>query len=229
MRNETSHVSSKIIDCSPVTETDNAMHNATDTPGCHEMTDEVGEVISVNPEKPSYALSSEGVSINHGSSSVIETDRGKTRNAVESSGVSVSGLSADQQVTRSDCSPGNKLARSRNPNLTLPTVDDAAKTNIRPINIITRRRAGRVSRVPDTNASNIASDGTDRCTSAARELGHIDVTDVNKVEQSDKTKFANEQHTDAGLQHYCAWQAIMNIHLSYRMDYCTNASHHTYP
>jgi len=129
VRDETSHTRSKVNDCSPMTETDNAMHNATDTPGVHEMTVEVGEVISVNPEKPSYALSSEGVSINHESSHVIETDRGKTRNAVESSGVSVSGLSADQQVTRSDCSPGNKLARSRNPNLTLPTdtaVDDAA-------------------------------------------------------------------------------------------------------
>jgi len=205
VHNETSHGSSKIIDCSPVIETDNAMHNATDTPGVHEMTDEVGEVISVNPEKPSYALSREGVSINHGSSSVIETDRGKTRNAVESSGVSVSTLSADQQVTRSDCSPGNKLARSRNPNLTLPTdtaVDAAAKTSIGPINIITRSRAGRANREPDTNASNIASDDTDRCTSAARDLGHIDVTDINKVEQSDKTKFAHEQHTDAGLQHY---------------------------
>ena len=175
VRNETSHVNSKIIDCSPVTETDNAMHDATDTPGVHEVTDEVGEVINVNPEKPSYALSSEGVSINHGSSSVIETDRGKTRNAVESSGVSVSRLSADQQVTRSDCSPGNKLTRSRNTNLTLPTdktVGDATKTSIRPINIITRSRAGRASRVPDTNASNIASDDTDRCTSAARDLGH---------------------------------------------------------
>jgi len=199
VHNETSHVSSKINDCGLVTETDNAMHNATDTPGVHEMTDEVGEVICVNPEKPSYALSSEGVSINHGSSSVIKNDRGKTRNAVESSGVSVSGLSADQQVTRSDCSPGNKLTRSRNRNLILPTdtaVEDAAKTSIGPINIITRSRAGRASRVPDTNASNIASDDTDRCTR------HIDVTDINKVEQSDKTKFAHEQHTDAGLQHY---------------------------
>ena len=46
VHNETSHGSSKIIDCSPVIETDNAMHNATDTPGVHEMTDEVGEVIS---------------------------------------------------------------------------------------------------------------------------------------------------------------------------------------
>jgi len=106
VRNETSHVRSNLV-----TETDNAMQNATETPGVHEMTDELGEVISVNAEKPLYALSSEGVSINHGSSSVIETDRGKTRNAVESSGVSVSGLSADQQVTRSDCSPGNKLAQ----------------------------------------------------------------------------------------------------------------------
>jgi len=75
-----------------------------------------------------------------------------------------------------------------------------------PINIITRSRAGRASRVPDTDASNIASDDTDRCTSAARELGHIDVTDIN--EQSDKTKFAHEQHTDAGLQHY--WSMASN-------------------
>jgi len=95
VRDETSHARSKVNNCSPMTETDNAMHNATDTPGVHEMTEEVGEVISVNPEKPSYALSSEGVSINHESSHVMETDRGKTRNAVESSGVSVSGLSAD--------------------------------------------------------------------------------------------------------------------------------------
>jgi len=112
VHNKTSHVSIKINDCSPVTETDNAMHNATDTPVVHEMTDEVGEVISVNPEKPSYALSGECVSINHGSSGVIgtyrTTDRGKTRSAVESdtvshsesSDVSVSGLSANQQVTK---------------------------------------------------------------------------------------------------------------------------------
>jgi len=31
---------------------------------------------------------------------------------------------------------------------------------------------------------------------------------INKVEQSDKTKFAHEQHTDAGLQHY--WRTANN-------------------
>jgi len=240
VHNETSHVSNKIIDCSPVTETDNAMHNATDTPGVHEMTDEVGEVISVNPEKPSYALSGEGVSTNHGSSSIIETDRttdrSNSRSAIqsdtishsESSDVSVSGLSANQQVTRSECSPGNKLARSRNPNLTLPmdaAVDDAAKTAIGPMNIITRSRAGRASREPDTSASNIASDETYRSTIAARDLGNIDVADINKVKQSDKTKLAHEQHTDACLQHY--WRTANND-LSYRMDYFTNVFYHTY-
>ena len=173
----------------------------------------------MNPEKPSYALSSEGVSINHGSSSVIETDRGKTLNAVESSGVSVSGLSADQQVTRSDRSPKNKLARSRNPNLTLPTataVDDAAKTGIGPINIITYNRAGRASREPDTNASNIASDDTDRCTIAARDLGNIDVTDINKVEQSDK-KMPTNSIMMLVFRIICAWQIMIKVHLSYRM------------
>jgi len=129
----------------------------------------------------------------------------------DSNGVSVSGLSADQQVTRADCSPGNELARSRNPNLTLPTdtiVNDAPKTGIGPINIITRSRAGRASRVPDTSPTNIANDDSDRCTSAAKELGHIDVTDINKAEQYDKTKFAQQQHTDAGLQHF--WRMASN-------------------